>query len=189
MKTDRPLRVAAACATLAVHCALFALLLGRPMLCAPDANLAAEATALQVVWIQREVASPQLVVTAPQQAVSSAPSTSAPRRRRASAPANAEDAPSGSPGAPAHRSESTGYALDLTLPPASLEFNTDIMRKGPSTGTVQTNRMNLQLIDRSFGGTMQRMTKARTCGDLRAALQQHPESTMTILQTMTRLGC
>ena len=188
MKTDRPLRLAAACATLAVHCALFALLLGLPMLRAPDANLAAEATALQVVWIQREIASPP-VVAASQQAVSSAPSTSAPRRRRASAPANAEDAPSGSPGASMLRSESTGHALDLTLPPASLEFNTDIMRKGPSTGTVQTNRMNLQLIDRSFGGTMQRMTKARTCGDLRAALQRHPESTMTIFQTMTRLGC
>lgn len=188
MKTEGPFRLAAACATLALHCALFALLVGRPMLRASDANLASEATALQVVWIEREIASPP-VVAAPQQATSPAPSTSAPWRGQASAPANTEYAPSGSPDAPTLRSESTGHTLDLTLPPASLEFNTDIMRKGPATGTVQPNRMNLQFIDRSFGGTMQRMTKARNCGYLRAALQQHPESTMTILQTMDRLRC
>lgn len=188
MKTDRPLRLASACATLALHCALLALLWGRPTLRATDANPAAEATALQIVWIQKEIAIPP-VVAVPQQAAPSAQSTSATRRRRTSAPANAEDAHSGSPSVPELRSESNERALDLALPPASLEFNTDIMKKGLSAGTVQTDRMNLKLVDRSFGGTLQRMTKARTCGDLRAALRQHPESTMTILQTMTRLGC
>lgn len=188
MKTDRPFRLAAAFATLAIQCVLFAFLLGHPMSHAPDAKTVAGETVLQVVWISREATNPP-VVEAPEQAAPAAPSTATPRRRRNSAPANAENAPGGSPDAPASRSEFTQHSLNLTLPPASMEFNDDILSKGRAIGTAQTNRMNLQLVDRSFGGTMQRMTKARTCGDLRAALQKHPESTMTILQTMTRLGC
>src|SRR5690606_12956310 len=98
--------------------------------------------------------------------------------------------PSGaSPPDPVSRPESTPRPLSLSPPPTSMGFNDDPMSKGRATAMAQPDRMNLQLVDRSFGGTMQRVTKARTCGDLRAALRQHSGSTMTILRTMTRLGC
>lgn len=188
-KTDRSFRLAAAVATIAIHCVLFTSLLGCPTLRAPNAKMTTEDVALQVVWIPKEVPNPPSV-KAPVQAAPAVPRTFTPKRRRNDALANAENAPSGLSDAPAPPgSESNQHSLNLTLPPTRIEFNDDVMIKGRAKGTAPTNRMNLQFIDRSFSGTMQRMTKARTCGDLRAALQKHPESTMTILRTMDRLDC
>jgi len=181
-------RLAAACGTLVIHFVLLALLLARPMLRAPEPRMAADETALQIVWIPGEVAD-RPVVADVETVAPAASGTPAPGRRTTVEPVDAGGPSGSSPPDPVSRPESTRRPLSLSPPPASMGFNDDPMSKGRATAMAQPDRLNLQLVDRSFGGTMQRMTKARTCGDLRAALRQHSGSTMTILRTMTRLGC
>ena len=48
---------------------------------------------------------------------------------------------------------------------------------------------NLAFQDRSLGGFLARLSKMTDCGELQAALANHPGSARTILQTMQRLDC
>lgn len=48
---------------------------------------------------------------------------------------------------------------------------------------------HLAFHDHSFGGFLARLSKMTDCGELQAALANHPGSARTILQTMQRLDC
>ena len=50
-------------------------------------------------------------------------------------------------------------------------------------------RMKVTIIDRSFFGTLQRMTQAQICKDLRAALSKTVGDATTIVTTMQKNGC
>ena len=187
MKTERSFRLTAACATLAIHGVLLALL-ARPMLQMPEPRTAAHEAGLQIVWIPRETANRRVIVAVEPRAPTEASTFASPDSETIET-ARIDSAAGMPPDLPVPLPGSNQPALRLSPPPVAMEFNDDLMGKGRATEPTQPDRMNLRLVDRSFGGTLQRMARNRTCGDLRAALQQRPESTVAILQTMTRLGC
>ena len=187
METDRFLRLTATCATLAIHGALLAFL-ARPMFRATETRMAAHQAGLQIVWIPSDTPNPRVIEVVEPRAPLASSRYASPHSAPTEVP-SLNSAPGTPPDLPVPRSGVDQLTLRLSLPPEGMEFDDDLMGKGRAAEPTRPSRMNLRLVDRSFGGTMQRMAKNRTCGDLRAALQQHPESTMTILRTMTRLGC
>lgn len=81
-------------------------------------------------------------------------------------------------------------ALDLSLPDGEVGFpSRRIYVPGPSQALAPEPRARFAFVDRSFGGTMQRMSKNRMCGELKFALTDSPESTDAILASMKRIGC
>ena len=187
MMTGRSVRLTAAGATLAIHGVLLSLL-ARPMLQMPEPRTAAHETGLQIVWIPREMANRRVIEGVEPRTPTEASTFASPDRETIET-ARIDSAAGMPPHLPVPRPGSNPPALRLSPPPVPMEFNDDLMGKGRANAPPQPDRMDLRLVDRSFGGTMQRMARNRTCGDLRAALQQRPESTMAILRTMTRLGC
>ncbi|MGY0633916.1 hypothetical protein ACW7G3_07130 [Luteimonas sp. A478] len=80
--------------------------------------------------------------------------------------------------------------LDLSLPGGELVYSSRrIYAPGPSLPSAPEPRARFVFVDRSLGGTMQRMSKNRMCGELKFALTDSPESADAILASMKRIGC
>lgn len=86
-------------------------------------------------------------------------------------------------------STSPGASLDLSLPSEQIDFSSNPLTRRVELVAPTQDRMALAIQDRSFGGRMQRMTKAGLCRDLRAGLEKSPASASTILASMKRYGC
>lgn len=68
-------------------------------------------------------------------------------------------------------------------------FRRDPLARRDTTFEPAPARMEAAIRDRSFGGWMQRTTKARICGDLAAQLRKSPESTEAVAASMRKHGC
>ena len=78
--------------------------------------------------------------------------------------------------------------LVLAAPESTISFERDPLAKKELLEATPT-RMKVTIIDRSFFGMLQRMTKAQICKELRSALAKTTGDATTILQTMGREGC
>lgn len=148
----------------------------------PLAPLGAPADAvIQLVWIEEapDAPPPSTAVTVPQQ-----PNHSA-REVEQSIPALDKPLPTVEAG-PGKGTP----ALDLSLPSGEVGFpSRRIYAPGPSQTLAPEPRARFTFMDRSLGGTMQRMSRNRMCGELKFALTDSPESTDAILASMKRIGC
>ncbi|HEY1136191.1 MAG TPA: hypothetical protein VGE64_01745 [Xanthomonadaceae bacterium] len=178
--------------TVLVHVALTALLRqDRPA----GIDAIARDDALQVTWIERPPADVPPVAdpprgTAPARTASTRRSplprevetavteTTASGRETASLLIAGDDVWSESPG----RSPRT-----RDIDPSA--FRRDPLSRRDTTFEPAPARMEAAIRDRSFGGWMQRTTKARICGDLAAQLRRAPESTDAVIASMRRHGC
>lgn len=186
---DRALAVTVA---LAVHVAVLMLAL-RP---APDARIApaSDAAALEITWVKRRAAPvPDPVITAPTRSIAldrrvSMPApVPAPRTQAAAAQPNIDAATR--PAASASTAVPISRPLDLRLPEATLRFEHDpLARRGPPIEAHQ-NRMTLQFVDRSLGGTWRRMTQASICSELRRALRTAGGGADGVIESMRENGC
>ena len=78
--------------------------------------------------------------------------------------------------------------LILSAPESAISFEHNPMAKHEKLEATPT-RMKVTIIDRSFFGVLQRMTKAQICKDLRMALSKAVGDATTIMTTMQKEGC
>ena len=187
-------RALAVTVVLVVHVAALMLAL-RP---APDARVApaSDAAALEITWVKRRAAPvPDAVVAAPSRSIAldrrvSMPApVPAPRTQAAAAQPNIDAATR--PAASASTAVPISRPLDLRLrlPEATLRFERDpLSRRGPPIEAHQ-DRMTLQFVDRSLGGTWRRMTQASICSELRRALRTAGGGADGVIESMRENGC
>lgn len=188
-------RLAAVVGTLLVHLVLAALL-------REDTSAAILAVtrehALQVTWIERPPADAQVVPDPPREpsmarervvaAVRRSPSPRATGAAATDAAADHRDAPLPLAAVDDVWSESPGRSpRTRDIDPSA--FRRDPLSRRDTTFEPAPARMEAAIRDGSFGGWMQRTTKARICGDLAAQLRRSPESTDAVIASMRRHGC
>ena len=78
--------------------------------------------------------------------------------------------------------------LVLFAPEQEISFERDPLAKHDPLEATPT-RMKVTILDRSFFGNLQRMTKAQICKDLRMALSKAVGDATTIMTTMQKEGC
>jgi hypothetical protein len=79
--------------------------------------------------------------------------------------------------------------LDFSIVPAEIDFRRNPIERPALVMEATPSRLQVRMLDRSFGGRLNAMTQRRACGELRAALATHSESTASIMQAMQRRGC
>ena len=141
----------------------------------PEPNLPEDA--LQVHWIKRSQAPSRDEQTLQEDAARAAPPA---RNVQHATTPQAENA----------TAEQTEDPLNLTLPPVDTVAT---FERGPlwraETIEATPNRMQLKIVDQSFGAKLQRMAKAQACKELRSALGRSPSQTTVIISTMKEEGC
>ena len=78
--------------------------------------------------------------------------------------------------------------LVLSAPDQAISFEHNPLARHEQLQATPT-RMKVTIIDRSFFGTLQRMTKAQNCKELRMALSKAVGDATTIMTTMQKEGC
>ena len=78
--------------------------------------------------------------------------------------------------------------LDLSTQAPPITFERNPLVKHEQLQATPT-RMQVTIVDRSFFGTLQRMTKAQNCKELRMALSKASGDATTIMATMQKEGC
>lgn len=185
-------RLAAVVGTLLVHLVLAALLREDA---SADILAVTREDALQVTWIERPPADAPPVADPPRETLpartastrrsplpreveTAVTETTASGRETASPLIAGDDVWSESPG----RSPRT-----RDIDPSA--FRRDPLSRRDTDFEPAPARMEAAIRDRSFGGWMQRTTKARICGDLAAQLRRAPESTDAVVASMRRHRC
>jgi hypothetical protein len=87
------------------------------------------------------------------------------------------------------RAAGGGHPLQLALPLAAVAIPDDPLRRPDRSALAAPERLHVEIADRSFGGTLQRMARARACGELRSALVNSPNSAAAIRRSMERYRC
>jgi len=83
----------------------------------------------------------------------------------------------------------TGNTLNLSIPAAPMAFERDILDRPGVPAQAAVSRLHVRIQDRSLAGRLNSLSKRRNCGELRAALSTHPESTAAIMGAMEQQGC
>lgn len=86
-------------------------------------------------------------------------------------------------------SATTERPLDLSIREAAMSFERKPLAEKVAPISEAPIRMPLAFTDRSFGGTMQRMTMQSICRELRAALISSPQSASSVMASMREQGC
>jgi hypothetical protein len=182
-------RLTAVAATVLVH-ALLATLLRQDG--AVDIDASARDDALQVVWIERPPPVAQAATARPREpapAPSAGPSSPKPADTAIATPPAAIDPVPAQPVVDDDAwSESPGRSRSLRdIDPSA--FRRDPLARRDTAFDPPPARLEASIRDRSFGGWMQRATKARICGDLAVQLRRAPESAEAVIASMRRHGC
>lgn len=185
-------RLAAVAGTVLVHVVLATLLREGA---STDVDAAVRDDALQVVWIERPPSDVPPVADPPREAaqaralsVRRSPLPRAVERAVTETTAGDREAPLPLTAGDDAWSESPG----LSPPTRDIDpsaFRRDPLARRDTTFEPAPARMEASIRDRSFGGWMQRATKARICGDLAAQLRKAPESAEAVAESMRKHGC
>lgn len=97
--------------------------------------------------------------------------------------------PAADPNSSGDPASTAGRPLNLSVPDAPISFARNPVARQEAPIATAPSRMQLVFTDRSFGGMMQRMTKASICGELRKALSASPASAASIIASMERYDC
>lgn len=103
--------------------------------------------------------------------------------RSVSAPAPVPPSPDAGASAGSERS------LQLQLPAMAIQIPDDPLRRPDRSVLDRPERTHFEIADRSLAGTLQRMARARACGELRNALLRSPNSEAAIRKSMERYRC
>jgi len=116
------------------------------------------------------------------------------RHRRAHAPVPARDSERAArPLAQSNHPQSSAplsvAELDLSLVAPPIDFHRNPLERPSAPLEAGRPRLEVTFADRSLGGALQALAQRRTCGELRAALVGHGESTTSITKAMRRYRC